>query len=107
MALDVSANRLVTDLRTLVLEMEGLLQEGGNKLKERLGDAGAGLESHLEHAKKRLLQLEREAYGNVAHTARSVHRYARRNPWQLGAASLVTGLVLGVAIGMAIASRDG
>ena len=50
MAAPIDTDDLTHDLRALVAEMEALLQEGGAKLKERLGDAGASLESDLAQA---------------------------------------------------------
>jgi len=107
MAINIATEQLSTDLRTLVEEMEALLQEGGARLKEQLGDAGAALETHLTQAKKRLDELERAAGRRVRRTARSVDRYAHDNPWQMTGASLATGLLLGLAIGLAIAARRG
>jgi ElaB/YqjD/DUF883 family membrane-anchored ribosome-binding protein len=106
MAMRVETEDLMADLRALVFEMEALLQEGGTRLKERLGDTGAALESNLAEAKSRLNELEREARARLRHSARSVDRYAHDNPWHMTGAGLATGLLLGLALGIAIASRD-
>jgi ElaB/YqjD/DUF883 family membrane-anchored ribosome-binding protein len=102
---EISTENLVTTLQKLVSAMESLLAEGGNKVKERLGDAGSTLESHLRHAKTQLEQLEYGASRRLRRTARTVDRYAHDNPWQLGGASILTGVVLGIAIGLALGSR--
>jgi ElaB/YqjD/DUF883 family membrane-anchored ribosome-binding protein len=107
MAITVATEDLMADLRALVAEMEALLQEGGAKLKERLGEAGSALESDLAHAKKRLADLQRDARVTVRRTARSVDRYAHDNPWQMTGASLATGLLLGLALGLVISGRRG
>lgn len=107
MAALIDTDDLTHDLRALVAEMEALLQEGGAKLKERLGDAGAALESDLAQAKKRLVQLQGDATRRVRRTARYVDRYAHDNPWQMTGASLATGLLLGLAIGLAVTARRG
>jgi ElaB/YqjD/DUF883 family membrane-anchored ribosome-binding protein len=105
MAMKIATEDLMHDLRALVAEMEELLQEGGTKLKERLGEAGSALESDLAHAKKRLAELQRDAGRGMRRTARSMDRYAHDNPWQLTGASLATGLLLGLALGLAIGTR--
>ena len=105
MAINIATEDLMMDLRALVSEMETLLQEGGAKLKDQLGDAGAGLETHLAQARARLAELQRDAGWRVRRTARSVDRYARANPWQMTGASLATGLLIGLALGLAISMR--
>ena len=102
---EISTENLVTTLERLVSAMESLLAEGGSKMKERLGDAGSTLESHLRHAKTQLQHLEHRASRRLRRTARSVDRYAHDNPWRLGGASILTGVILGIAIGLALGSR--
>ena len=102
---EISTENLVTTLEKLVTAMESLLAEGGSRVKERLGDAGSALESHLRHAKTQLEQLEHGASRRLRRTARSVDRYAHDNPWRVGGASILTGVVLGIAIGLALGSR--
>jgi ElaB/YqjD/DUF883 family membrane-anchored ribosome-binding protein len=106
MAVNIATEDLIADLRTLVSEMETLLHEGGVRLKDQLGDAGAALEAHLAQAKRRLAKLQRDGSWRVRHTARSVDRYAHDNPWQMTGASFATGLVLGLVLGLAISRRD-
>lgn len=106
MATRVETEDLMADLRALVFEMEALLREGGTKLKERLGDTGSALEGNLADAKSRLSELEREARTRLRHTARNVDRYAHDNPWHMTGAGFATGLLLGLALGVAIAPRD-
>jgi len=105
MALDFSTDQVVADLRTLVSEMEELLEEGGSKVKDRLVDAGAGLESRLRDTKARLARLEHQAVRKLRRAAKSVDRYAHDSPWQFGGASLLTGIVIGIVIGLTIGSR--
>lgn len=105
MAVNIATEDLMADLRALVSEMETLLHEGGAKLKEQLGDAGSALEADLAHAKRRLAELQRQAGWRVRRSARSVDRYAHDNPWQMTGASLATGLLLGLALGLAISRR--
>jgi len=105
MAISIATEDLVADLHALVGEMEALLEEGGANLKERLGQAGAALESDLAHAKQRLAELQREAGGRVRRTARYVERYVHDNPWQVGGAGLATGLLIGFALGLAVGVR--
>jgi len=105
MAMHIGTEDLMADLRALVSEMEALLKEGGTRLKERLGEAGSALEADLVQAKSRLTELEHDARKRLRHTIRSVDRYARDNPWQMSGASLATGLLLGLALGLAIAAR--
>jgi ElaB/YqjD/DUF883 family membrane-anchored ribosome-binding protein len=105
MAANIATEDLMADLRALVSEMETLLREGGARLKDELGDAGSALEAHLAQAKRRLAELQRDGSRRVRRTARSVDRYAHDNPWQMTGASLATGLLLGLALGLAISRR--
>jgi ElaB/YqjD/DUF883 family membrane-anchored ribosome-binding protein len=102
---EISTEQLVADLHQLTSDMELLLSEGGSIVKDRLGDASSALESRLRHAKSRLDHLGRNTGRKLKRTARNVDRYAHDNPWQLGGASIVTGVVLGIVIGLALASR--
>jgi ElaB/YqjD/DUF883 family membrane-anchored ribosome-binding protein len=102
---EISTDQLVADLRKLTSDMELLLAEGGSIVKDRLGDASSALESRLRRAKSRLEHLGRHTSRRLKRTARDVDRYAHDNPWQLGGASIVTGVVLGIVIGLALASR--
>jgi ElaB/YqjD/DUF883 family membrane-anchored ribosome-binding protein len=106
MPINIATEDLLADLRALVSEMETLLHEGGARLKDQLGDAGSAFESHLAHAKGRLAEWQRVGGRRVRRTARSVDRYAHANPWQMSGASLATGLLLGLALGLAISRRD-
>jgi ElaB/YqjD/DUF883 family membrane-anchored ribosome-binding protein len=106
MVVNITTEDLMADLRALVAEMEALLEEGGANLKERLGEAGAALESDLAHAKQRLADLQRGARSRVRQTARYVDRYARHNPWQMSGATLAVGLLIGLAIGLAAGARQ-
>jgi ElaB/YqjD/DUF883 family membrane-anchored ribosome-binding protein len=105
MAVSIATEDLMADLRALVSEMETLLREGGARLKDELGEAGLALEAHLAQAKRRLAELQRDGSRRVRRTARSVDRYAHDNPWQMTGASLATGLLLGLALGLAISRR--
>jgi ElaB/YqjD/DUF883 family membrane-anchored ribosome-binding protein len=106
MAMHVATEDLTADLRALVAEMEALLQEGGDALKERLGEAGDTLEADLAQARKRLASLQRHTGARLRRAAGYVERYARDKPWQTNAASLGLGLVLGLALGLAVRGRD-
>jgi ElaB/YqjD/DUF883 family membrane-anchored ribosome-binding protein len=106
MAIHAATEDLMADLRALVAEMESLLQEGGDALKERLGDAGHTLEADLAQARERLASLQRHTGARLRRAAGYVERYARDKPWQTNAASLGVGLVIGLALGLALGGRD-
>jgi ElaB/YqjD/DUF883 family membrane-anchored ribosome-binding protein len=107
MAVPIDTDDLTHDLHALVADMEALLQEGGDKLKESLGDVGASLESNLAQAKRRLIELQGDTNRRLRRTARYVDRYAHDNPWQITGASLASGLLLGLAIGLAVSALRG
>jgi ElaB/YqjD/DUF883 family membrane-anchored ribosome-binding protein len=106
MAMDFSTDQVVADLRALVSQMEGLLAEGGSKVRDRLGEASAGLESHLRDAKARLARVEHQASRKLRRAARWGDRYAHDSPWQVSGASLLTGIVIGIVIGWTLGSRQ-
>jgi ElaB/YqjD/DUF883 family membrane-anchored ribosome-binding protein len=107
MSVDISAERLIEDLRKLVTEAETLLAEGGAKVNDYLGSARGELESHLRTVKAQLERAERRASRKFRRAARVADRYAGDHPWHVGGAGVAVGLLLGIVIGLALGSgRD-
>ena len=105
MSPDVHIERLTSNLRELVTQAEALLAEGGGRLSEHLGEAGSALQEHLRHARQQLERAEGDASRRLRRGVRWARHYARRHPWQLGGAGVVTGLLVGIAIGLVLGSR--
>jgi len=107
MSVDISAERLIEDLRKLVAEAETLLAEGGTKVNDYLGNARGELESHLRTVKAQLERAERRANRKFRRAARVADHYAGEHPWHVGGAGVAVGLLLGIVIGLALGSgRD-
>jgi ElaB/YqjD/DUF883 family membrane-anchored ribosome-binding protein len=98
MSSDVTTDKLVADLKTVVQDAEALLRATSAQTGEKIQEARARAEESLRQAKARLSQVEEEALKRARELADATEEYVRDNPWQAMGIAAGIGLVLGVLI---------
>lgn len=99
--MSIHSERLLKDMRQVLERTQALLDAGG----DQLGRAREGVAERLAAARTNLLELEREIERDVRRRARRVEHYAEDHPWQVAAAALTVGLVLGALLGLGAGPR--
>lgn len=95
---EVSAEKLVADLRALVADTEELLRATAGQAGEKAAAARERMQASLERSKQRLLEAERTLEDSVGQAARAVEQYVHENPWRAVGIAALAGFVLGALI---------
>ncbi|HUJ87849.1 MAG TPA: DUF883 family protein [Burkholderiales bacterium] len=97
-AAEVSAEKLVADLRTLVADTEELLRASAGQAGEKAAAARERIEASLARSRQRLLDAERALEDKAGQAARAVEEYVHENPWRALGIAAFAGFVLGALI---------
>lgn len=98
MSSDVTTDRLVQDLKTVMQDAEALLKATSAQTGEKIQEVRARAEESLRQAKVRLTEAEEEALRRARELADATEEYVRDNPWQSVGIAAGIGLVLGILI---------
>ena len=98
MSSDVTTDRLVQDLKTVMQDAEALLKATSAQTGEKIQEVRARAEESLRQAKIRLTEAEEEALRRARELADATEEYVRDNPWQSVGIAAGIGLVLGILI---------
>ncbi|MEO7774819.1 MAG: DUF883 family protein [Steroidobacteraceae bacterium] len=89
-----SVDKLTSDLRQVVVDVEELLRATAGTAGEKIGEARNKAERTLSYARERLSDLEGQAIERAKEAAGDADEYVRENPWQaIGVAAGVAFLV--------------
>jgi len=99
MADNVSTDKLIEDLHTVVRDAEDLLKATASQAGEKIQQARARAEESVRQAKERLAGVEEEALARARAIANDADKYVRDKPWQAVGLAAAVGLVLGLLIG--------
>ena len=99
---NLTTDKLVQDLRTLVADAEDLVKATAAETGERIKGARTRLEDNLRLARARLADAEQALLEKSRVAAAVTDRFAHDNPWQI--AGIAAGL--GLLLGLLIARRD-
>lgn len=91
----VTAEKLVSDLKTLVHDGEELLKAGAGELTEKGREARAKLAEALQAARETCLKLEHKAVAG----AKAADKAIREHPYESVGLAFGLGLLIGVLIG--------
>jgi ElaB/YqjD/DUF883 family membrane-anchored ribosome-binding protein len=96
-----SVEKLTSDLRQVVVDVEELLRATAGQAGEKIGEARVKAERTLSYARSRLSDLEEQALDKAREAAGDADEYVRENPWQ------AIGITAGVAflIGLLVSRR--
>jgi ElaB/YqjD/DUF883 family membrane-anchored ribosome-binding protein len=91
----VTVGRLIEDLRTVVRDAEALLRATEGQAGENLADIRARAEESLNHARERLRDAGAGVETSAREAAQSAGRHVREHPWTAVAVAAGIGFLLG------------
>lgn len=94
----VTVDKLLEDLQTVVTDAEALLKATANQAGEKVQEARARAEESLSVARERLAEMQESALERARELAVEGDEYVRENPWQAVGIAAAAGLVLGLLI---------
>ena len=94
----VTADKLIADLRILVIDVEQLLKLTASQTGERVAQVRAKAEESLRVAKVRIAELQADAVAKARAAGQATDAYVRANPWEAVAISAFAGMVLGLLL---------
>ena len=92
----VSREKLMGDLRTVMADAEELLKATASQTGERIVAIRARAEESLKAAKARLLEQEAVALAKTKEAAKAADEYVHANPWTAVGIAALAGLILGI-----------
>lgn len=95
---EVTADQLVADLKTVVEDAEALLKATSTLTGEKIQEVRARAEESLRQAKVRLSEVEEEAMRRAREIADAADEYVHENPWQSVGIAAGIGLVVGLLL---------
>lgn len=95
----VSTEKLMRDLRAVVVDAEELLKATAAQTGERVDKVRAKAEESLRTARARLQEMGDSAQVQAREAAREVEQQVRDNPWTAVGIAAGVGLVLGILLG--------
>jgi ElaB/YqjD/DUF883 family membrane-anchored ribosome-binding protein len=94
----VTTDKVIADLRILVIDVEQLLKLTASQTGERVAQVRAKAEESLQVAKIRIAELQAEAVAKARAAGQATDAYVRANPWESVAIGAFAGLVLGLLL---------
>ena len=98
---EASVNKLMDDLRQVIVDVEELLKATAGQAGERVSEARQRAEQTLRATRLRLGELEGEAMERAREAAGEADRYVRENPWQ----SIGIGAGVAFLVGVLVSRR--
>src|SRR3990172_12683232 len=96
--MDISREKLVGDLKSLVGDAEELLRATTNQAGEKVAQARQKIEKSLIEGKKVLADAEQTLVKKSKECAEIADDYVRENPWSAVGIAASVGLALGLLI---------
>ncbi len=93
-----SVEKLMEDLRRVVVDVEGLVKATAGQAGEKLGEARAKAEDTLRAARERLSDFEETAREKAVEAAGEADRLVRDNPWQAVGIAAGVAFLLGILV---------
>lgn len=95
---DISKDKLLQDLRSVVSGAEELLRATASQTGEKVSAARERIEENLADAKERLVIAERALREKTKEAATATDEYVRDNPWQAVGIAAGVGMLIGMLI---------
>jgi len=93
-----SADKLVSDLKTLIDDAEELLRATANQAGEQVATIRRRIEESLKEGKETLADAEDILYDKTRDAAEAASEYVQKNPWSAVGIAAAVGLVIGLLI---------
>ena len=94
----VTMDKLLEDLRTVIADTEELLQATANQAGARIAAARTKVEESLKVANARIAEAQEAALARTKIAAKATDDYVRAKPWNAVGIAAGVGFVLGVLI---------
>ena len=95
---DVSREKLATDLRVVIADAEELLRATAGQMGEKAVVARERIQESLRVAKDKLAQAEEAVIDRTKAAARATDDYVHDHPWGAVGIAAAVGLVIGMLI---------
>lgn len=96
----VTIDKLLEDLQTVVADAEALLKATANLAGEKVQEARAKAAESLSTARERLAEMPNSALRQARELAGDGEKYIRHNPWQAVGIAAGAGLLVGLLISL-------
>jgi ElaB/YqjD/DUF883 family membrane-anchored ribosome-binding protein len=96
--MQLSTDKLMKDLRAVVVDTEDLLKATASQTGERIDKVRARAEESLRNARARVTAAGHDAQEVAQDAMREVDTQVRANPWTAVGVAAVIGLVAGILI---------
>jgi ElaB/YqjD/DUF883 family membrane-anchored ribosome-binding protein len=90
--------RLVSDVKTLVADMEEFLSAVGTESKDKIAGIRPRLEAAMQRARTQAAGVEASIEGRVREGARRANDYATEHPWQTAGMAAAVGAAVGAIV---------
>jgi len=94
----ISKEKLMADLRTVVVDAEELLKATASQTGERIVAARARASESLAAAKARLAEAQATVVEKVKVAAKTTDNYVHEKPWQSVGIAAAVGVIIGALI---------
>ena len=94
----VSKEKLVTDLKTLIGDTEEMLKATAGQVGEKIVVARERIQASLAVYKDKLIDAERAVMEKTKEAARATDEYVHEHPWQAVGVAAGIGFLLGLLV---------
>ncbi len=94
----ISTDKLVADLRQVVVDVEELLRATAGQAGEKIQEGRERMQATLASAKERLAEFEETAIDKAREVGQDADTYVRENPWQAISITAGVAFLLGVLV---------
>lgn len=95
---EISADKLMNDLRLVVTDAEDLLRATAGQAGEKVAAARARAEESIDAAKARIAQAGYAAVEQTREAVKATDDYVHENPWAAVGVAAAVGVVIGILI---------
>jgi ElaB/YqjD/DUF883 family membrane-anchored ribosome-binding protein len=95
---EVTVDKLLEDLQTVVADAEALLKATAHQAGEKVQEARAKAAESLSAARERLEEVKDSAIEHARDAVSSGDEYVRKNPWQAVGIAAGVGIVIGLLL---------
>ncbi|MCI0364271.1 MAG: DUF883 family protein [Phycisphaerales bacterium] len=96
---EVSADKLLDDLKAVVNDAEELLKATAGQAGEKVSAARARAEASVRAARQRMGEMQQDVLAQTKEMAEEADAYVRKNPWHAVGFAAVAGIIVGLMIG--------
>lgn len=95
---EVTTDKLLKDLQTVIEDAEALLKATANQAGEKVQEARARAQESLDAARERLDSMKDEALRHAREFVNDGEEYVRENPWTAIGIAAGAGLLIGLLL---------